>query len=626
MKKYLAGFILCYFSFTVMFGQQLLIPIEEQGLKGVMDSKGTLVIKPKFRNLGMFANGLAPARIAGHFGYIDNTGTWVIAPTYDMAWSFENEVAVVFKKSKPYLINSKGELLFDHDYTKLIPIPDSPYFKAFGTDSKISIIDKEGDVVNNISWDRVRALGARYLLCSKDNQLALLTKQTGKELFGLGEFEYIRSLQGGLFEVTPMDTDEDWVVNEKGEHLFSLKDKPWDFLYGNTGRFSEGLAVVKLNGNSSDEKGIGIVSLEGKLLLTTTKFTNVLPFTKGVSFAQLKDGTWRLINKHGKYVSDHGYEEISYDKNRNGLPFMNDVALVKANGIWQMIRLDGTRIKEFKNLDMEVYDCYRYSDLICFEGIEKMNNVLVLWSTKTQSYTKLTNVLSVMSLMNGQLLMIDQKEKLSYVNLLGKIIRSVPEKRTTRVNAVLNIDYMRRANAIAASPELPKYSGAGGWASSENMYRPWKGKLVKNQQRLQVFLNADTLNGSKKIDKGLSLQIVNAAKDTLFFDAQDSRIPLVLQAKTTKGEWKAIEYQPSSWCGNSYHTLFLPYLHYWEFRVPRYEGAIKTVVRARLRYKESLGGPVKEVYSNEVPASINPAQFWYKKTYFPTGLMDSYDN
>lgn len=114
--------------------------------------------------------------------------------------------------------------------------------------------------------------------------------------------------------------------------------------------------------------------------------------------------------------------------------------------------------------------------------------------------------------------------------------------------------------------------------------------------------------------------------DTIFFDAQDSRLTMKLQAIDRNGDWRDIEYLPSSWCGNSYHFLYLPTDHYWKFVIPVYHGKIKTRIRAALSYKKSIVGASLWLYSNEFEGSINAGQFSKLPKYSPKGIMDPYNN
>ena len=97
-----------------------------------------------------------------------------------------------------------------------------------------------------------------------------------------------------------------------------------------------------------------------------------------------------------------------------------------------------------------------------------------------------------------------------------------------------------------------------------------------------------------------------------------------LQAQNETGEWKDIEYLPSSWCGNSYHKIDLEPNAYWSFVIPEYRGAFQTKIRAELKYLDKANKQEKIIYSNAVDATVNPGQFWNKRTYHPSGIMDPY--
>src|ERR1043165_950717 len=53
---------------------------------------------------------------------------------------------------------------------------------------------------------------------------------------------------------------------------------------------------------------------------------------------------------------------------------------------------------------------------------------------------------------------------------------------------------------------------------------------------------------------GHNLYLINNSNSVISFAASDSRLDIVAEVKVDTG-WAAIEYNPSSWCGNSYHTV-----------------------------------------------------------------------
>jgi hypothetical protein len=190
----------------------------------------------------------------------------------------------------------------------------------------------------------------------------------------------------------------------------------------------------------------------------------------------------------------------------------------------------------------------------------------------------------------------------------------------------VNINFKNRSYFYAASPPLESTSGFGGWAESVNMYQALAFPSPYETGKLTVHVDANQQVIFAEKYRGYTLYVVNTVTDTLFFDAQDSRLDMKLQAQDSKGEWKDIEYIPSSWCGNSYHTLYLPSSYYWRFSIPVYEGKIKTQIRAALAWKSSRDAEQQWVYSNEFAGSINAGQFSKMPKYTPGGLMDPYNN
>lgn len=179
----------------------------------------------------------------------------------------------------------------------------------------------------------------------------------------------------------------------------------------------------------------------------------------------------------------------------------------------------------------------------------------------------------------------------------------------------LNTHEMQRARLYAKS-SINDTTGLQGFGESSNLAK----KYDLNFSQTGVYLKIDT---SEKIllDNIINahkLYLVNKSDSTLKLDAMDSRLSIVAEVLHRK-KWKPIEYLPSSWCGNSYHQVYLKKDEYWEFVIPVYEGEIKTKLRYRLAYSNGF------IYSNEINASFNLSQTTRVGKYKSKGLMDPYD-
>jgi hypothetical protein len=181
----------------------------------------------------------------------------------------------------------------------------------------------------------------------------------------------------------------------------------------------------------------------------------------------------------------------------------------------------------------------------------------------------------------------------------------------------LNIDFMLRGNIYAKS-SIKDTTAFGGFGSSDNLPKEISQNLALTSDGL--LLKIDTTQTTTINDKynGCKLYIANKTDTIVQLEASDSRLSVIAEV-FYKGEWKPIEYLPSSWCGNSYHYVYLKQNEYWEFDIPKFTGKIKT----KLRYKLTLCKD-NYLYSNEVLTSVNKGQIKNKQRYKPNGIMDPY--
>jgi len=185
---------------------------------------------------------------------------------------------------------------------------------------------------------------------------------------------------------------------------------------------------------------------------------------------------------------------------------------------------------------------------------------------------------------------------------------------------------MNRGYFYASSKYKKELARYGGWGQSDNQSKPISAGNKLEDKKLQILADERrTVNWQGY--RGIKLTVANTSTDTLYFSAQDSRLYMKVQAKDKNGIWRDIEYLPSSWCGNSYHTVFLAPRECWEFSTPIYHGEFKTKMRVELLYKKEANQKKDDViYSNEYTGYINPGQLWIKQEYTPRGIMDPYND
>lgn len=201
-----------------------------------------------------------------------------------------------------------------------------------------------------------------------------------------------------------------------------------------------------------------------------------------------------------------------------------------------------------------------------------------------------------------------------YVIELVFFPKKVVELKTNQETfEVLEVSYKLRANKLA----IGKNKESSGWYVSENGPQNIEDKFSDKELFLKIYENEFTLVEDKFIAN--KLYLVNNSNERICFPAQDSRLYLKMQAKNVFGSWNDIEYIPNSWCGNSYHEICLEKGEFWEFPSLQFKGRHKTKFRYKLEMDEN------DLFSNEIDGYVNNGQFINKQKYFPTNLMDPYN-
>jgi hypothetical protein len=184
----------------------------------------------------------------------------------------------------------------------------------------------------------------------------------------------------------------------------------------------------------------------------------------------------------------------------------------------------------------------------------------------------------------------------------------------------LNVAHMLRGYFYAGSA-IADEAALGGFGPSDNLPRRLDRSDVPPGAISLIALPEEGLP-FEGASRGFRVILANTTRGQVALHASDSRLSIVREALAADGTWKPIEYLPSSWCGNSFHQVFLPAAQYWSFAAPDYEGTEHTTMRFVLRGLASDG----VIYSNEFSGWVNPGQFSVEQGHSPASLMDPYED
>ena len=189
----------------------------------------------------------------------------------------------------------------------------------------------------------------------------------------------------------------------------------------------------------------------------------------------------------------------------------------------------------------------------------------------------------------------------------------------SQIGKDLNVKYMLRGYIYAKS-SIPDTNALGGFGGSRNTAKKISDSTLFLDTGVILKIDTSKIIIVDSVYTGYHFYIVNKCDTTTVLRASDSRLYVIAEAFIAN-KWQEIEYLPSSFCGNSYHNLYLLKNEFWEFGVPKYSGKIATKIRYKLKLKNGTF-----LYSNEMNCKINKEQLSVKQGYNAVDIMDPYND
>lgn len=250
---------------------------------GVMDTTGTMVIPPRFDDLGVFSDGLAAANQQGLWGYIDRQGETVIPFQYRAAWQFQEGWGRVsgFEGGDAF-INRHGKVLSDPEWDAddgfregrarvrtgdavgfidtsgavIIPTvyaqarPFQNGLSIVTLDGKLGVINRDGQSIIPARFETLsRIPDANYFLATTGSSLVVLTL-TGEEWYRQDEVPAPRAARAeGHWMAIPTESDPrhfQWLLLDSTKLLPAVRFRDPIPLGNNrwSVRTNEGLALL----------------------------------------------------------------------------------------------------------------------------------------------------------------------------------------------------------------------------------------------------------------------------------------------------------------------------------------------------------------------------------------------
>ena len=262
------------YKYLTQFDKNGLAIISEDGLRGLANRDGKVIIKPKYRDLGTFSEGLAYFRSDNKdrkkrkYGFIDMNGKEVVAPIYSKASNFSDGKAAVLKGSWGY-IDKNGKLVIPHKYRQAMP-----FSGGYAIVDNTGIIDHSGTRTGKITIE-------------------------GKIISGFSSDRAVFETPTGILHIKP-----------DGSPAYYNK-------YDEVGDFNGKVALVKRGekwiltrqaGSTTTEVPFtrAAKNLYGKRRVIKTPFGAI----KDLKWTLVENGVWRMIDSNGNLISDANFDQV----------------------------------------------------------------------------------------------------------------------------------------------------------------------------------------------------------------------------------------------------------------------------------------------------------------------------
>lgn len=269
-------------------------------LYGLKDSKGAVILAPKYDDINKFENGLARVRLGKiedidnwKYGFIDVYGKEVIPAKYNRANGFYEGLAAVRLDKKMGFINQKGEVVIPFIYSSAGSFHEGLAAVATGDypNKKWGFIDKTGKTILPFIYDMANWFSEGIAVVKIKDKYGYINK-AGKQVIPVeydGAYEFSEGLapvnKGGVYDNYDVKGGKWGFIDKTGKTIIS-------FIYDDVSSFSEGLACVMQN------KKAGYIDKTGKVIIPL-QYGLMNSFQYGKAYVSL-NGRYFYIDKTGK--------------------------------------------------------------------------------------------------------------------------------------------------------------------------------------------------------------------------------------------------------------------------------------------------------------------------------------
>ena len=277
--------------------------VREGSLWGFYDTTGHEVIKPQYRTVSDFCEGLAVVNddsdsLKVLYGFIDRENRHVIPARFEYAWTLSDGYAVVKNYYRFGMIDRSGKEVIPCKYIGMLGMTDGRCF-AFDAETELAaMFDKGMKQLTPFKYNEITYYSEGFFIARIGGHYTFLDRK-GRERYGL--YEELSGFMDGYSMVKR--GGKYGIINRKGKTVLPIE-------YDNSGWrsmeyiYSENLAMVEKDGK------YGFANKRGEIVIPIV-YESAQHCTEGLIPVQ-KGGLWGFIDKEGNEVSPFVYSMASY--------------------------------------------------------------------------------------------------------------------------------------------------------------------------------------------------------------------------------------------------------------------------------------------------------------------------
>ena len=293
--------------------QEGLARVAKNGKFGYINEKGEVIIDFDYEDSGHFSQGLAYfMNSSDKYGYIDKKGKIIITAKYDYAEEFNlNKQAIVADIDDEYdytyaLINKSGDEIIGN----LSDIEDHNEIYIVIKDEKCYLINTRGKTISDDKFDDYMIMGNFIFLAELDENYDATNievfKANGDHYYEFSEEEVTSE------EVADFIIDEDklylLIIPKSGSEItLKLKNVTWKFEADDIVNIHGSLIIAKRNGE------YGVRTFKDALVIDYL-YDYIWAYDDGYFLARL-DGKVGILSERGKKIVDFIYDSCNTDIN-----------------------------------------------------------------------------------------------------------------------------------------------------------------------------------------------------------------------------------------------------------------------------------------------------------------------